>query len=161
MARMKFLFEEIFLGLPDAREVARVVIRLLAASLVGAIIGRQREHVGKPAGLRTHMLVCVGAALFVIAPVQLRMSSDDLSRIIQGLAAGIGFLGAGAIIKGHDEAHIQGLTTAAGIWLTAALGVAVGLGAIGVALITLVLAWVILAVLVRFEHPNTKASPQA
>jgi putative Mg2+ transporter-C (MgtC) family protein len=159
---MSFIFEELFAGLPDWREIERVSIRLLAASVLGAVIGWQREHFGKSAGLRTHMLVSLGAALFVLAPIQLGMNSDALSRVIQGLTAGMGFIGAGAIIKGRDEAHVQGLTTAAGIWLTAALGVAAGLGALGVALVALILAWIILAVLVHFEpeiNKSQKAKP--
>jgi putative Mg2+ transporter-C (MgtC) family protein len=152
---MNLFVEELSGGLPEIRETARVLIRLVAASVLGAVIGAQREHAGKPAGLRTHMLVSVGAALFVIAPVQLGFDSADLSRIIQGLATGIGFIGGGAILKLGHEREIQGLTTAAGIWLTAALGVAVGLGCLGVALIGTLLAWLILVVLLRIESRTT------
>ena len=148
---MNLFIEELTGGLPEWRETARVVIRLVAASVVGAVIGLQREHAGKPAGLRTHMLVSLGAALLVIAPVQLDFDSADLSRIIQGVCAGIGFIGGGAILKGSTERDVHGLTTAAGIWLTAALGVAAGLGAVGLALISATLAWVILAVVLRIE----------
>ena len=153
---MDLLLEELSGGLPEMREMARVLIRLMAAGLLGAVIGAQREHAGKPAGLRTHMLVAVGAALFVIAPVQLGFDSADLSRIIQGLATGIGFIGGGAILKLSEQREIQGLTTAAGIWLTAALGVAVGLGALGAALISAALAWVILVVVLRIEKRVSK-----
>ena len=155
---MNLLIEELFGGLPDGREAARVTIRLLAAGLLGAVIGAQREHAGKPAGLRTHMLVSLGAALFVIAPVQLGMDSSALSRIIQGLATGIGFIGGGAILKLSQQQEIQGLTTAAGIWLTAALGVAAGLGALGVALISAILAWIILVVVLRIEARISKTA---
>lgn len=86
---------------------------------------------GKPAGLRTHMLVALGSALFVVASLEFGMSSSDLSRVIQGLATGIGFIEGGAIFKLNEEREITGLTTAAGIWLTAAVGVAVGDGALG------------------------------
>ena len=156
---MNLLLEELSGGLPDLRETGRVIIRLLAAGLMGAVIGAQREHAGKSAGLRTHMLVSVGAALFVIAPVQFGFDSSDLSRIIQGLATGIGFIGGGAILKMSGEREIQGLTTAAGIWLTAALGVAVGLGALGVALISAALAWVILVAMLRIEARIAKTAP--
>jgi putative Mg2+ transporter-C (MgtC) family protein len=149
---MEIILEELTAGLPDARQFARIVIRLLVAMLLGAIVGIQREQTGKPAGLRTHMLVALGAALFVLAPVEAGMTSDDLSRVIQGLAAGIGFLGAGAILKLSKEREIQGLTTAAGIWMTAAMGVAVGLGRIGMALLSVLLTWFILAVVGRIEH---------
>lgn len=162
---MNLLIEEFSLGLPDLRELARVTLRLLAASLLGAIIGAQREQAGKPAGLRTHMLVCLGAALFVVVPAQAGMDSDDLSRIIQGLATGIGFLGGGAILKLNAERDIQGLTTAAGIWLTAAVGIAAGLGALGIAFLSVPLAWLILAVLWRIErrigHGHTARSGPA
>jgi len=149
---MEIILEELTAGLPDARQFARIVIRLLVAMLLGAIVGIQREQTGKPAGLRTHMLVALGATLFVLAPVEAGMTADDLSRVIQGLAAGIGFLGAGAILKLSKEREIQGLTTAAGIWMTAAMGVAVGLGRIGMALLSVLLTWFILAAVGRIEY---------
>jgi putative Mg2+ transporter-C (MgtC) family protein len=135
----------------DVGEVARIVIRLVLAVLLGAIVGVERERVGKAAGLRTHMLVSLGAAMFVMAGVESGMTNDELSRIVQGLATGIGFLGAGAILKISNEREISGLTTAAGIWLTAGIGVAVGLGQIGLAIIGTLLTWLVLAVLVRLE----------
>jgi putative Mg2+ transporter-C (MgtC) family protein len=144
--------EELIGGLPDARQIARVVIRLLAAMLLGAVIGIQREQTGKPAGRRTHMLVALGAALFVLAPVEVGMTSADLSRVIQGLATGIGFIGGGAILKLSEERDIRGLTTAAGIWMTAAVGVAVGLGRLGLALLSVALTWVTLAVVGKIEY---------
>jgi putative Mg2+ transporter-C (MgtC) family protein len=153
---MNILVEELLAGLPDKNETIRVIIRLIAATVMGAAIGLQREQVGKPAGLRTHMLVSLGAAVFVIGCVQMGMDLDGLSRVIQGLATGIGFLGGGAILKLTSEKDIQGLTTAAGIWLTAALGVTVGLGGLGIACLGLVLAWIILAVLVRVESRLSK-----
>ncbi|HXG67997.1 MAG TPA: MgtC/SapB family protein [Blastocatellia bacterium] len=139
-------------GLPDTRQIIRVLIRLIAAMLLGAVVGIQRERTGKPAGLRTHMLVALGAALFVLAPSAVGMTSADLSRVIQGIATGIGFIGGGAILKLTEERDIQGLTTAAGIWMTAAVGVTVGLGLLGVALLSVVLTWVILAVIGKIEY---------
>ena len=149
---MDIILEELTAGLPDARQLARIVIRLLVAMLLGAVVGIQREHTGKPAGVRTHMLVSLGAALFVLAPVEAGMASDDLSRVIQGLATGIGFIGGGAILKLSEEREIQGLTTAAGIWMTAAMGVAAGLGRIGMALLSALLTWFILAIIGMAEH---------
>jgi putative Mg2+ transporter-C (MgtC) family protein len=149
---MDIILEELTAGLPDARQFARIVIRLLVAMLLGALVGIQREQTGKPAGLRTHMLVAMGAALFVLAPVEAGMTSDDLSRVIQGLATGIGFIGGGAILKLSEEREIKGLTTAAGVWMTAAMGVAVGLGRIGMALLSALLTWFILAVVGKIEH---------
>ena len=154
---MDIILEELTAGLPDARQLARIVIRLLVAMLLGAIVGIQREQTGKPAGLRTHMLVALGAALFVLAPVEAGMTSDDLSRVIQGLATGIGFIGGGAILKLSEEREIQGLTTAAGIWMTAAIGVAVGLGRIGIAILSMLLTWFILSVVGKIEHRISEA----
>jgi putative Mg2+ transporter-C (MgtC) family protein len=145
------LLDEILGGLPDARELVRVLVRLLGAMLLGAIAGFQREKAGKPAGLRTHMLVSMGSCLFVLVPIQVGMSVGDVGRIIQGVATGIGFVGAGAILKNGSEREIQGLTTAAGIWTTAAVGVAVGMGGFAVAVIGMLLAYFVLAALLRIE----------
>jgi putative Mg2+ transporter-C (MgtC) family protein len=149
---MDIILDELTAGLPDARQFARIVIRLLVAMLLGGIVGYQREHTGKPAGLRTHMLVAMGAALFVLAPAEAGMTSTDVSRVIQGLATGIGFIGAGAILKLSVEHEIRGLTSAAAVWMTAAMGVAVGLGRIGMALLSALLTWFILAVVGKVEH---------
>jgi putative Mg2+ transporter-C (MgtC) family protein len=146
------LLDEILGGLPDARELVRVLVRLLGAMLLGAIAGFQREKAGKPAGLRTHMLVSMGSCLFVLVPIQVGMSVGDVGRIIQGVATGIGFVGAGAILKNGSEREIQGLTTAAGIWTTAAVGVAVGMGGFAVAVIGMLLAYFVLAALLRIEN---------
>jgi len=148
---MDVILNELKAGWPDGDELARALIRLTAASALGAVIGFQRETRGKPAGLRTHMLVAVGTALFVLTCLDSAFSASDLSRVIQGLAAGIGFIGAGAILKLVSEREITGLTTAAGIWMTAAVGVTVGLGRLGLAIISVVLSWIILAVLGRME----------
>ena len=150
------LVEE-FSSLPDASEVTRVMVRLLLAALLGGIVGYEREHKGKAAGLRTHMLVAMGAALFVLVPERDGMHIADMSRVIQGVVAGVGFLGAGAIIKRDSEEQVQGLTTAAGIWMTAAIGVACGLGREAVALLATLLALVILVLLPHVASvPNEK-----
>jgi putative Mg2+ transporter-C (MgtC) family protein len=142
---------ELYRGWPDSAQAARVVVRLVIAALLGAAIGIQRERANKPAGLRTHMLVALGAALFVLASAESGMPPEDLSRVVQGLATGIGFLGAGAILKRTAEREISGLTTAAGIWLTAAIGVAAGLGRWGAAVLGVLLTLLILAVIGRLE----------
>ena len=139
------LVEELTSGLPDGQEFTRVVIRLVAAMLLGAIIGWERERASKPAGLRTHMLVAMGSALFVLGCSAAEMSMEGLSRVVQGIATGIGFIGAGTILKRCDKNEIEGLTTAAGIWLTSAAGVAVGMGRLGLALLSVILTWGILA----------------
>jgi putative Mg2+ transporter-C (MgtC) family protein len=149
---MNTILDELAASLPNAQETVRVVIRMLAALLAGGIIGLQREASGKAAGLRTHMLVCAGTALFVLAAIDAGMEQDALSRVIQGLVTGIGFLGAGAILKVESSHQIKGLTTAAGIWMTAALGVAIGLGQLGTAAIGTLLAWFVLAVLIGIDR---------
>jgi putative Mg2+ transporter-C (MgtC) family protein len=151
---MEILWTELAGGVPNADELLRVVIRMLGACLLGAVVGYERERTGKSAGLRTHMLVALSSAVFVIAPLELNMPTGDVSRIIQGVAAGIGFIGAGAILKRSEKGEIEGLTTAAGIWMTAAVGIAAGMGSLGVAAIGVALAWVILALLSRFERPG-------
>jgi putative Mg2+ transporter-C (MgtC) family protein len=149
---------EEFSSLPDAAEVTRVMVRLLLAALLGGIVGYEREHKGKAAGLRTHMLVAMGAALFVLVPERGGMGIADMSRVIQGVVAGVGFLGAGAIIKRHSEEQVQGLTTAAGIWMTAAIGVACGLGREAIALLATLLA---IVNLVMLPHVVSAPPPQA
>jgi len=124
-----------FADLADSTELARLVVRLLAASLIGALIGYERERHASPAGLRTHVLVSLGAALFVIVPAHAGFDDSDMSRVVQGLVAGIGFLGAGAILKQDERFRVRGLTTAASIWLTAAIGIAAGLGQLTTALV--------------------------
>ena len=149
---MDMFMQEMMAGLPDDEQMARIVIRLVAAALFGAIVGIQREHAGKPAGVRTHMLVALGAALFVISGLEFGMDSADLSRVIQGLATGIGFIGGGAILKLAAEREVEGLTTAAGIWMTAAVGVAAGLGRWGSAGLGVVLTWIILSIIGEITH---------
>lgn len=156
---MDIVWEELLSGLPDVRRLTHVLIRLLAATILGAVIGVQRERAGKPAGLRTHMLVTLGTAVFVLACSGVGMSLDGLSRVIQGIITGIGFIGAGSILKLDRERDIQGLTTAASVWMTAAVGVAVGLGSLGVALLSTVFTLVILSFAKRYEPRVTDARP--
>ena len=153
---MNAFIDELTGGMPDAPQLARVLTRLVIAALLGAIIGVQRERAGKAAGLRTHMLVAMGGALFVVSGAESGMTPEDLSRVIQGLATGIGFIGAGAILKRPEERYIGGLTTAAGIWMTAAVGVAAGLGQWGSAAASVALTWIVLAGLLRFEQRIAK-----
>jgi putative Mg2+ transporter-C (MgtC) family protein len=153
---MDWILEELIEGLPDARQLASLTVRLLIAMGFGAIIGLQREHSGKPAGLRTHMLVSLGSALLVIAPTEFGMDADGLSRVIQGLVTGIGFLGAGAILKLREQREVEGLTTAAGIWMTAAIGLAVGLGRLGLAFVSTIFTWIILSLVEKMERRINK-----
>ena len=106
---MEMILDELGSGLPDAQQFTRVVVRMLAAALLGAMVGIQRERAGKPAGVRTHMLVSMGSALFVVACLEWGMRSDAISRVIQGLVTGIGFLGAGSILKKAEQHEVEGL----------------------------------------------------
>jgi putative Mg2+ transporter-C (MgtC) family protein len=112
--------------LVDSLGYLHVFLRLGAAVLAGAIIGFDREIRDKPAGLRTLTLVSLGAAVFVLTSLG-GGTADSTSRVIQGIITGVGFLGAGTIIRGRDEHAVRGLTTAASVWLAAAIGVACAL----------------------------------
>ena len=114
-------------------------------------VGRGFLHPYPAHDIDEHILVALGAAIFVAVPTQLGMGPDGLSRVIQGIATGIGFLGGGVILKLASERKIEGLTTAADIWTTATIGVAIGLGALGIGLIATAFAWVVLSVLYRVE----------
>jgi putative Mg2+ transporter-C (MgtC) family protein len=145
-----------FTDVPDTEQLTRLLLRLGLAMLLGAAIGYERESQDSSAGLRTHMLVALGTALFVLVPLQAGMDDQAMSRVIQGLLAGIGFLGAGTVIKQSDSGQVRGLTTAAGIWTTAAIGMTVGLGRETTAVISTVLVLVILSLLLRLERRITR-----
>ncbi|MDM0115114.1 MgtC/SapB family protein [Variovorax sp. J22R133] len=135
-----------FSDVGDVAQLTRIVLRLLLAAVLGFALGFERETQGKAAGTRTHMLVAIGSALFVLVPQQAGIQPADMSRVIQGLVAGVGFLCAGAILKhGKDEQSVQGLTTAAGLWMTAAIGLACGLGREVTAIVSALLALAVLA----------------
>ena len=151
---MEALWQDIWKGvqadfsdLPDTEALTQFMLRMLLAILLGGILGYQRERQGKEAGVRTHMLVALGSAFFVLVPLQSGMPLADLSRVLQGLITGIGFLGAGAILKQQDTHQIHGLTTAAGLWLTASVGIAVGIGRETSAILATLLAFIIFAFL--------------
>lgn len=149
---MQSLWHELTAGLGDLAAVARVAVRLGVAMLLGAIVGYERERAGQYAGLRTHMLVALGASLFVVIGAQGHADVEAMSRVIQGIATGIGFIGAGAVLKLADAREIRGITTAASIWVTAAVGTAAGLGFPGVAALSVGLAWGILTVVGKLER---------
>ena len=126
--------------------------RMSAAALLGGVLGMEREWKGHWAGLRTHMMVAIGACLFIIASMAIAKDQiQDTTRVIQGVAAGIGFLGAGTILKLGDKQEIKGLTTAASIWLAAALGVVAGLGEYALAVAAALVSLFVLAVLQPVE----------
>jgi putative Mg2+ transporter-C (MgtC) family protein len=156
---MNRVVDELVAGFGAPEELVRPLLRLLIALLCGAVIGLQRERAGKAAGLRTHILVAAGSTLFIVAAVEASMNDEGVSRVIQGLVTGIGFLGAGAILKREREKDIRGLTTAAGIWMTAAIGVTVGLGRFGVAVAATAFTWITLSLLTQLElRANRKES---
>ncbi|MBN3926795.1 MgtC/SapB family protein [Nostoc sp. NMS4] len=135
-----------------------ISFRLCIALLIGAIIGLERQIRRKPAGLRTYILVSLGSALFTLIIMQtegLQTSPDALSRVIQGIAAGIGFLGAGEIVRQSSQKsqqlEIHGLTSAAAIWVSSALGIAAGCGLWQLGLIGAMLTFLVLNVFTRFE----------
>jgi len=138
-----------FSDVADVEQITRLLVRLLLAALLGGVLGYEREQQGKAAGVRTHMLVAMGAALFVLVPQLGGMQVADMSRVIQGVIAGIGFLGAGAIIKNRSEENVHGLTTAAGVWMTSAIGIACELGRELTAVIGTLLALAVLALVPR------------
>jgi len=145
---LETLAEE-FADLEDPARATRVLLRLFLAALLGGLLGFEREQHGKAAGVRTHMLVALGAALFVLVPQMAGAEHDAMSRVIQGLTAGIGFLCAGTILKRDRMDEVKGLTTAAGLWSTTAIGVTVGLGYEATALLA---ALVVLAILNLLPH---------
>jgi len=126
-----------------------MVLRLLLATGLGAAVGYQRERAGKSAGLRTHILICVGAALFTIASIYGFGPAGDPARVAAGIVAGIGFIGAGAIIHHGAGDIVAGLTTAATIWVVAAIGLATGVGLYLVAGVTTAIT---LAILFSSQH---------
>lgn len=124
-------------------------LRLLLAAVLGGAIGYEREKKERSGGLKTHILVSVGSALFVMAPLYAGVSQADNTRLVQGVVSGIGFLGAGAILKLQRDMRVEGLTTAASIWLTSAIGVAAGLGNALLAIIATGVALFVTAVIPR------------
>jgi len=125
-----------------------MALRLLLAAALGAAIGYQRERAQKPAGLRTHILIAAGAALFTIVSTYGFGIDADPSRIAAGVVAGIGFIGAGAIIR-REGGIVEGLTTAATIWAVAAIGLAAGAGLYIVSMVTTA----VVAIVLLLPHP--------
>lgn len=131
--------------------IPNIVLRLFMAMVCGAAIGLEREIRDKAAGLRTHILVCIGACLFTMLGLQLvsEYAAADILRIAQGILIGVGFLGAGVIFK--EGASIKGLTTSAGIWVMGAIGMAIGLGYFPLALIGTLFSLVTIALFSKIE----------
>ena len=141
-------------ALPDVGTLTVIVVRILTAGVLGGLLGLERERKGRAAGFRTHILVSVGSALFVMAPLMAGVDTADVTRVMQGIVSGIGFLGAGAIIKMDRGNRVEGMTTAAGIWMTSAIGMAAGMGMEIVALVTTVVALLVLSVIPKLMPPD-------
>ena len=138
-----------FTTLTTELPLLEIVLRLGAATLIGCALGLNREIRGKPAGMRTHALVALGTALVTLTGIVLaghdgEFDSNSVSRVIQGIVAGIGFLGGGTILKSDSGEQISGLTTAASLWVVACLGIACGVGLWAMALVALGLALFVL-----------------
>ena len=152
-----------FSDITDIAELTRVSLRLLLAAILGGMLGFERETKGKAAGIKTHMFVALGSAIFMVIPLQIGVEVADLTRVMQGMVTGIGFLGAGTILKGHDEESVKGLTTAAGLWMTSAIGLTVGVGQAGSALLCTLFALIVFAVmprLMRLISPAERSEKQ-
>lgn len=126
------------------------VWRILLATALGAAVGLEREYRQKPAGLRTNILIAVGSALFTILSIEMTTGVGDTSRVAGQIVTGIGFLGGGAILRSGDAIH--GMTTAATIWVNAAIGVAAGAGQFALATLVTALTLVVLVVLPPIEN---------
>ena len=121
-------------------------LRLLLSAILGAAIGFQRELAHKPAGLRTHILICMGSAMFTVVSVLGFSGNFDPARVAAGVVTGIGFIGAGVIMRGARGDKVVGITTAASVWVTAAIGIAAGVGlyiiAVAVTLLTVLVLFI-------------------
>jgi putative Mg2+ transporter-C (MgtC) family protein len=142
----------------ENNDFLQLIFRLFLALLIGAVIGLERELRRKPAGLRTHMLVSFGSAIFVLIPLQLttiQSHPETISRVVQGIAAGVGFLGAGEIVRESSQQsqrlEIHGLTSAAAIWVSASLGIAAGCGLWQLGLVGAIMTFAVLNVFKRLE----------
>lgn len=146
-------------SVPEWNEIASISLRLLLAAALGAVIGWEREQNQRAAGLRTHILVSMGCALFVLSPVITEMTGEAQSRIMQGVIQGIGFLGAGTIVKLTDKAEVKGLTSAASIWCVAAIGLAAGVGALWMPVMATLIVWLVLRPLGAMEKHIKDKNP--
>ena len=152
---------ELFTSL-DGGEFLRAIVRLAAAVVLGGLIGWERERSRRPAGLRTHILVTLGCAAFMMLGMEVaERTKGDPTRIVQGIAMGVGFLGAGAILKLPGERRVEGLTTAGSIWTASSAGVAVGAGWIILAAVITTLTLGVLLILHRLEHHPSPGEPPA
>jgi putative Mg2+ transporter-C (MgtC) family protein len=138
----------------EVQEFGAFLLRLSIAIVLGGVLGVERQLRGRWAGIRTHMMVSLGAAIFTLAAITTAPNdSNEVTRVIQGIAAGIGFLGAGTILKLSTEIEVKGLTTASSIWLAAALGTVAGMGEYALATASGLMSVLVLVIL----RPLTKS----
>ena len=149
--------EEFATGMPPISDI-ELIRRLITAALLGALLGFEREVHQKSAGLRTNILIAVGSALFTLMSIEMSGPSGDPARIAAQIVTGIGFLGAGAIMR--TGAGVQGLTTAAAVWVNAAVGVASGGGAYHLAFIATAITLGSLMILAPVERALTRRAKQ-
>ncbi len=143
--------------MPSSQEID-IIVKVLLAALLGGLVGMEREHDKRPAGLRTNMLICIGAVVFgLIGQYSFPGDKGSISRVWQNIITGVGFLGAGAVIK--DEHGVQGLTTAAGIWAVAGIGLAIAANMYFLAVVAEVVIFVTLFFLRRLEHHLSPMPP--
>jgi putative Mg2+ transporter-C (MgtC) family protein len=129
------------------------VVKIFLAALLGAVVGLEREWGGHPAGLRTNMVIAISSCLFTIISIEgfpLRGASQDTARVAAQIVTGVGFLGAGVVLR--SKKHVRGLTTAATIWLVAAIGMAIGASAYFVAIFATVLSTILVILLAPVSH---------
>jgi putative Mg2+ transporter-C (MgtC) family protein len=145
--------------------IAAVSIRLVVAVIIGGVIGWDRQRAEKPAGMRTHMLVSLGSASFTLLGFEVgaylperQGAGFDPTRVLQGVIGGIGFLGAGAIIR--NQGHVSGITTAASVWVAGAMGAAAGTGAFVLALATTILTFLVLRGVDKLEQRTGRTEPR-
>jgi putative Mg2+ transporter-C (MgtC) family protein len=132
------------------------VMPILSAMIFGAIIGIEREIHHKPAGLRTNILICMGASAFTLIAHHISINTDSETRVIQGIITGVGFLGAGVLM--HEQGSVHGLTTAATIWLVTAVGIACGARLYGIAIVVAISGLLVLVALQPYEQKLRKNS---
>lgn len=153
-------------ALPDTTILVAALVRLAVAAVLGGLIGWEREQKGRAAGLKTHILVSIGSALFILAPTLAGIPGAENTRVMQGIVSGIGLLGAGAILRNREGTQVEGLTTAASIWMTAAIGMAAGMGMEVLALLATAFTWLVIAAIPKVirstpAHLGSKRPPDA
>jgi putative Mg2+ transporter-C (MgtC) family protein len=159
IGHIRHFFTSVFFAKKAIMDTLEIALRLGTAALVGTMLGLNRDLHGKPTGVRTLGMVGIGSALVVLAFGQ--VNDADASRVAQGIVTGIGFLGAGVIIRNNEDSHIHGLTTATCVWLTACIGAACGISEWRIILLSLPFVLVLLIFGGTFEKAIHRRWPQS